>query len=216
MLKPVFLTQNVAKRAIMIVRKMLEESMAHDLKRLHMHIVVLVPSLNDEGREYPDYPLEPVILYQASFAKVEAGPWAHKYDEIARSKALQYWHCRNNGYETTPSHLLFPNDTPFFGGVKREGIVVACSGVQPYFDKMISGMVCDLCIALARHSWEESRAKKEGRSDLMKVQVFWEEREKFKWIFVLVLGIGKANIRQILDIRAMLRRNIAVLFKMLV
>ena len=63
-------------------------------------------------------------------------------------------------------HLLFLGDTPYWGGVKREGIVVACSGVQPHFDRMIAGMVADGLIAMAYELWMTSEDKQEGASFL--------------------------------------------------
>ena len=54
-------------------------------------------------------------------------------------------------------HLLFTGETPYWGGVKRRGIVVTCSGVQPWFDKMVSGMIADAMVALAYDAWMNSQ-----------------------------------------------------------
>lgn len=129
------------------------------LKRQHFHVVVLVPSLDTAG-SYPEYRLHPCVLHEESFGKETA--WEHDYAEIARCKALQLWHGRNDGRAGIRPHLLFSGDTPYYGGVHRHGIVVACSGVQQYFDQMIAGMVSDMCIALAHDEWERSEDKKNG------------------------------------------------------
>jgi len=100
------------------------------------------------------------VLAEQSFGNM--ADWGHRYDEIAQCKALQLWHDRATGGCENSPHLLFPKDTPFWGGVKREGIVVAVSGLEPYFDRMIAGMVADGCIAMARHLWEEGQKKKDG------------------------------------------------------
>ena len=137
------------------------------------HTVVLVPAMKDERAEdYPSWPAQ--LLYEHSEHKnCAAGPnasenvWPRKFDDIARCMALQLWHDRNyDGTDIVP-HLLFPGDTLFWGGVKRHGIVVATSGVQPYFDRMISGMVADMCIAMAHHAWLESVDQKGNVSFLV-------------------------------------------------
>ena len=135
------------------------------------HTVVLVPTMKDERAEdypsWPTYQLHAQLLHEHSEHKsCKAGSnssdnvWPYKFDDIARCKSLQLWHDRNYGGTDIVPHLLFPGDTPFWGGVKRNGIVVATSGVQPYFDKMISGMVADMCVALAYHAWLKSDDKK--------------------------------------------------------
>ena len=131
-------------------------------KRNHCHIVILVPGMEDacEG-EYPDwpnYPLTPVLLCEYGYNCGDA--WEHPYDSIARCKALQLWTGRNDGRAGVIPHLLFPGDTPYWGGVKRDGIVVACSGVEPYFDRLIAGIVCDTLIALAHDAYEKDPERK--------------------------------------------------------
>jgi hypothetical protein len=136
------------------------------------HIVVLVPAMKDDRANdypsWPNYPLQAQLLYEESRHKIcniMAGPgtdnaWPHKFDDIARCKALQLWHDRNDDRTDIKPHLLFPGDTPFWGGVKRDGIVVTVSGFQPHFDKMISGMIADMCIAMAYDDWLESKDRK--------------------------------------------------------
>lgn len=122
------------------------------LKRETFHIVMLVPSMDTSGT-YPDYPIKPHLL--AEYTRGDKRTWGHDLANIAQCKALQLWHGRNDGGTDSTAHLLFPGDTPFWGGVKRSDIVVACSGVQPWFDRMISGMVADMCIAMAQDLKEE-------------------------------------------------------------
>ena len=79
-----------------------------------------------------------------------------------RCKAVQLWTGCNDGRAGVVPHLLFPGYTPYWGGVKRDGIVVACSGVQPWFDRMISGIVADTIIALAHDAYENDEERKSG------------------------------------------------------
>lgn len=117
------------------------------LKRSTLHIVMLVPKMYYDSRMYPNHPLEPHLL--AEYTHGDRSTWKHDFADIAKCKALQLWHERSDGGTDSTAHLLFPGDTPFWGGVRRDGIVVACSGVQPWFDRMISGMVADAYIACA-------------------------------------------------------------------
>jgi len=53
-------------------------------------------------------------------------------DKIARFKSFQIANETNlSGSQLeTPAHLLYLEDTPFWGGDEMEGIVVAYSGIQ--------------------------------------------------------------------------------------
>jgi len=128
-----------------------------------LHVVVLVPSVKF-AEDYPDHEVIPKVLVEVSFFG-QKDEWKHDYADIARCKASQIWDGRSDGSQIQP-HLLVQSEVPFFGGVKREGIVVACSGVEPYFDRMISGMIADMLIGLARHAWETSNDKKNGVDNL--------------------------------------------------
>lgn len=162
---PKFLTHETAKKAVKyVVSAVLKPSpMGELLKRQSCHIVILVPSMKNDGPDYPDwpsYPIEPFALYDQTIG--DKSDWTGKCDDIARCKALQLWHDRNDDRTNVMPHLLFPGDTIYWGGVKRQGIVVTCSGVQPWFDKMIAGMIADICIALAYNTWMTSEDKKLG------------------------------------------------------
>ena len=163
---PKFLSREVAERAVEAALKATvhNSDMQSMLSRPMCHVVVWVPSMPsgqaDNTTNGPKSELAPHCLYERSVGEV--AQWPRDFAAIARSKALQLWQDRNdNGTDVMP-HLLFPGDVAFWGGVKRHGIVVACSGVQAYFDRMIAGIIADLCVGLAYHAWMTSREKKEG------------------------------------------------------
>jgi hypothetical protein len=146
---PFFLTDEVAESAVLLVSKVIDNLVKIGKIKCSMcHIVILVPS--GEVNSPSDY-LNSHLLYEKSFGNT--GKWPHEFAEIARSKAYQLWQERNDGRTDCIPHLLMPGDTPWWGGVRREGIVVACSGFHPHFDKMFAGMVADTCIALAYDAW---------------------------------------------------------------
>ena len=157
MLTPKFLTKEIAERAVLRMIDVMRGS-EDLLSRQAFHMVILVPSMKDAREknfpDWPDYNIKPHVIYEHSFAK---DVWNHEFDEIARCKALQLWHDRNDDRTDCMPHLLFPSDTPYWGGVKRHGIVVACSGFQAHFDKMFSGIVADICIAMAYNEWDKTK-----------------------------------------------------------
>jgi len=125
------------------------------LKRKQCCIIVLVPAMEDAREDdypaWPNYPTQAHLLYEKCVGREEG--WEHPYDEIASCKALQLWAGRNDDRTAPIPHLLFSGDTQYWGGVNRRGFVVTCSGVQPWFDKLISGIVSDTIVALAHDAF---------------------------------------------------------------
>ncbi len=167
LITPKYLTKEDAEKAVRAVLEVVigtRSSLRPLLKRVQCHIVVLVPGMKDDREadypDWPNYPLQAVSLHEESIGKDEG--WEHPYDNIARCKALQLWTDRNDDRAMSIPHLLFSGDTPFWGGVKRCGIVVTCSGVQSWFDKMISGMIADVIVGLAHNAYENDEDRKAG------------------------------------------------------
>ena len=142
---PRFLTKELALEAMENVARFVVAT--YPTERTTFHIVMLVPQMDYDYNKYPNCPIVPLLLAEYSHDGQHA--WSRDYDNIARCKALQLWHNRSDGGTDTKPHLLINGDTPYWGGVKRDGIVVACSGVESYFERMIAGMVADACIALS-------------------------------------------------------------------
>lgn len=118
--------------------------------------MVIAPKLlvdESEDASYPTkYTTEPQVLYEEDFGAAES------CKKIAQCKALQLWDGSNPGdaVTETPAHLLFPGDTRYWGGDEMEGLVVACSGLKPYFDKAVSRMILAMLIGLAAHNKKEN------------------------------------------------------------
>ncbi|OHA81936.1 MAG: hypothetical protein A2675_02090 [Candidatus Yonathbacteria bacterium RIFCSPHIGHO2_01_FULL_51_10] len=165
--KPKFLTGEIAKAAILTALDAIYGNRLGSIlkpKREQLHVGVLVPGMKDDRPDYPDWPnyqIKPVVLYEYTLGDPDNFP--HPFVDIARCKGLQLWHDRNDDRTEIIPHLLFPGDTPFWGGVKRHGIVVYCSGIQPWLDKLVSGMVADLLVALAYDAWMKSADKADNK-----------------------------------------------------
>src|SRR3989344_4258149 len=167
LLTPKFLTKEIAQITVQqTITAVMASPIGDMLKRKACHIVILVPAIKDDRAtnyvDYPNYPAQAYILYEHSVGKEI---WSAKYDEVARCKAQQLWHDRNDDRTSIKPHLLFSGDTVYWGGVKRHGIVVACSGVQAWFDKMISGMIADVLIGLAYNAFMNRENPKEDFLD---------------------------------------------------
>lgn len=154
LLLPKFLTKEVVLAAMRAVGKTAMDS--YPLKREAFHTVLIAPAMEYEGGRYPNHPIQPVVLAELSHGIRRV--WTRDYANIAQCKTLQLWHGRNDGGTDAKPHLLMEGDTPYWGGVWREGLAAGCSGVQSHFDRMISGMVIDASVALAYDayvSWRE-------------------------------------------------------------
>ncbi len=151
-----FLTREIAEFAVMKIVPLIRE-MKSSLNRQVCHIIVLVPAKKETHTDlcgYPYYEIEPRVLFEYSLGDPET--WPRKFNEIAFSKALQLWQGRNDDRTDCMPHLLFPGDTPFWGGVRRYGFVVACSGFQPRYDQMFAGLIAEICAAMAYDAWMTS------------------------------------------------------------
>ncbi|MEA3453010.1 MAG: hypothetical protein U9Q96_01580 [Patescibacteria group bacterium] len=64
----------------------------------------------------------------------------HEYREIALSKAKQAWisGMPNIFVQTSAPVLLQTGDTPYFGSFVYNGAVAAVSGLDPWFDQLVS------------------------------------------------------------------------------
>jgi hypothetical protein len=163
LITPKFATPALAKIAVETTLDALYNGPLREALKPHreqLHIVILVPGMKDDRPDYPEWPnyeMQPVPLYEQTMGDPKDFPYP--FVDIARCKALQLWHDRNDDRTDIIPHLLFPGDAPFWGGVKRRGFVVTCSGVKPWIDKLISGMVADIFVALVHNAWETSSEK---------------------------------------------------------
>jgi len=171
LLTPKYITKEIAQEAVYVALSLTMKKSAplySVLNRHHCHVVVLVPAMEDAREanypDWPNYPIQAYPLYQESVG--DKSEWEFPYDEIARCKALQLWTDRNDDRTAPMPHLLFSGDTPYWGGVKRRGFVVTCSGVQPWFDKMISGIISDTIVALAHDAFVNDEEVQNGANFL--------------------------------------------------
>lgn len=111
------------------------------LKRDDLHMIIMDPA-KPFGTQECDF--EDAILVEHSFSPPRA--WEHPYRDIARAKAKATW---RTGVPTRiirecMPHLLAQGDTRYGGSVNLDGLIVAASGVQPWYDEAMSGIAANL------------------------------------------------------------------------
>lgn len=128
--------KELAKVAIEVLTPSIKKLLSEKAKREDMHIVVMNPTLKPWECSF-----EEAILYEHSMTDKKT--WANPFDEIAREKAQQAW---RDGRSNKHKHLYSPatlksGDCAYYGSFDYEGVIVASSGVEPWFDVLVSGWV---------------------------------------------------------------------------
>jgi hypothetical protein len=109
-----------------------------------LHIVVMDPlALPGSGG------FEVAVLYEHS---VNRENWDADYAGFARAKAELSWRTRLDSHAVQALHpqLLAPGDTLLWGGVCLDGLVIAVSGMQPWYDEALAGVIACCLRAIAK------------------------------------------------------------------
>lgn len=150
-----FATADAAQRAVTLALPMLAASLADKGvgESGCMHIVVMDPC-----RPHGACAFEEAVLYEHSLPSREH--WDADYAAYARDKARLSWRTgMDSGIVATHApHLLREGDTLLAGGIVLDGIVVAASGANGWFDEAFARSVACLLRAVAA----ERRAAAEG------------------------------------------------------
>jgi hypothetical protein len=109
------------------------------------HVVVMRP-----GSSPRDSTFEQAILYEESFGDIAR--WDADYAGFARAKARLAWTAQRDSQIARDSapHLLVSGDTLLGGGVYIDGMTVAVSGMQAWFDEALAASVAWFLRALAK------------------------------------------------------------------
>lgn len=131
------LTESLVLKTIPVIEGVYRAMLnAGFLKRPDLHMVILDPTKVFAVTPY----FEEAVLFQHSFT--DPSGWENPYNKFALKKAEVTWRTGLSTRvirECTP-HLLVKGDTRYGGSVNVNGIIVACSGVQPWFDEMFAGI----------------------------------------------------------------------------
>lgn len=124
----------LAKEAVSLIKPSIE-ALFERTNRRELHIVIMDPRIKPWEADFSD-----AILYQESIRNTE---WALPFDEFARNKAEQAWRDAQANIVTQTQHpsSLREGDLPFYGSFVYGNVVVACSGVEQWFDMLVSGWI---------------------------------------------------------------------------
>lgn len=127
--------EEFAKQAVELVRPSID-ALFERTNRKELHIVIMDPRLKPWESDF-----ESAILHQESIKTM--GSWEHPFDDFARNKAEQAWRESqpNVLLQTRHPSSLRAGDVPFYGSFVYGNVVVACSGVEQWFDMLISGWI---------------------------------------------------------------------------
>ncbi|KAB7886844.1 hypothetical protein [Poseidonibacter ostreae] len=125
---------DVAKQAVELVKPSINE-LFNKTNRKELHIVIMDPRLKPWEAKFDE-----AILYEES---IKNSTWEKPFDDFARSKAEQAWRENQANIVTQTQHpsSLREGDLPFYGSFVYGNIVVACSGVEQWFDMLVSSWI---------------------------------------------------------------------------
>lgn len=142
------------------------------LKRRCAVITVLDPTIP----YHPDVDVESVVLAQVIWGDRDH-PEVGRFTAISLKKAEITWRTGRPSREVQAlhPHLLKETDTVWGGSVVLDDLIVACSGVQDYFDEMIAMMIAAMTKGLLTYHRQE--VMKDNPADFYDVAVrSWQER----------------------------------------
>jgi hypothetical protein len=124
-----------------------------------LHVVVMDPHAVP-GRDA----FEDAVLFERPVG--DPGSWGADYRGFARAKAALSWRlqCDTHVVQELRPHLLQGGDTLIWGGVVRDGLVVAASGAHPWFDEAFANAVAGFILALAQEKARGARERGETRT----------------------------------------------------
>lgn len=129
--------------------------------RQELHIVVMNPRLKPWEASFDD-----AILHEVSLGEPEQ--WTLPFDEMARQKASQAWRGQQANINSQLVHpaSLREDDLLFFGSFVYGDIVVACSGVQQWYDMLVSGWIALAFEQLTMHEYQTIKSDAPGQQTL--------------------------------------------------
>jgi hypothetical protein len=135
-----------AQRAVEMALPMLQASLRDTTvgESGFLHVVVMDPGLTPA-----DCTFEEAVLYEYSIPGSES--WDADYGAFARDKARLSWRTgmASQHMQSCHPHRLRRDDTLLGGSAVIDGIVVAVSGANPWFDEAFAGTIACLLRAFA-------------------------------------------------------------------
>lgn len=142
--------KSIAESAISLLEPSIAKLLSENAKRTDMHIVVMDPS-----KKPWEVSFEEAILLEKSLS--DKCQWELPFDDFARAKARQAW---RDGSDNARKQMLGPatlttGDIVHYGSFEYQGVIVAASGVEPWFDLLVSGWVALAIQQLAQDDYQK-------------------------------------------------------------
>ena len=154
--KPGVLDSSAAREAVEMALPSIEKALQRPgvSGERCLHIVVVDPLIR-----YGTRPFKDAILLEQSIGDPKA--WDADYRSFARGKAELAWKsgCDTHMIQEVHPHMLQIGDTLLWGGVCRDGLIVAASGAHPWFDEAFANMVAGFLLAIAQERVRAAREK---------------------------------------------------------
>lgn len=139
--------RDAAAHAVQLALPMLEAARADTRvgESGFLHVVVMNPLARPGDCDFAS-----AILYEESVGDPQR--WDADYGAFARGKARLSWRTGMSSHEVVVArpHLLQAKDSMVWGSVCVDGIVVAVSGANPWFDEAFAAAVAHLFKAVVR------------------------------------------------------------------
>lgn len=148
--------RHIAQQAVHMSLPLIQEAMQRKEvgESGFLYLVIL-----DPVRMPGEWAFEEAVLYEHAVGDVSK--WDADYAGFARAKARVAWRTGQDGHhvqELRP-HMLVPGDTVLWGSVVLDGLVVSCSGAQPWYDEAFAGTVAMCLRAMAKEKMAAVRGK---------------------------------------------------------
>jgi len=139
--------RDAAVQAVRLSRPLLDSAraLAYVGESGFLHVVIMNPLARPGDCDFAG-----AILYEESIGDPEQ--WDADYGAFARGKARLSWRTGLSSHEVLAlkPHLLQAKDSAVWGSVCMDGIVVAVSGANPWFDEAFAATVAALFKAVVQ------------------------------------------------------------------
>ena len=153
---PAHWDRDAAIEAVQLARPMLDAARSNSRvgESGFLHVVIMNPLAKPGDCDFAG-----AILYEQSIGDPEK--WDADYGAFARGKARLSWRTGLSSHEVVAlkPHLLQAKDSPLWGSVCLDGVVVGVSGANPWFDEAFASAVAALFkgVVQARRDDEQVR-----------------------------------------------------------
>lgn len=143
--------EEIAKDAVELVQPSINR-LFERTNRKELHIVVMNPHLKPWESKFND-----AILYETSLGSPES--WTVPFNLLAHKKAEQAWRESTSNVQLQQLHpsALREEDVLFYGSFVYGNIVVACSGVEQWYDMLISSWIALAIEQLTMHEYQTQK-----------------------------------------------------------